>query len=112
MRWPIEQYFEETKSYLGMDHCEARSWNAWHRHVMFVLIAHLFILEVRQRFKKTGEPILTLPQAQKLIIADLSGNEKLIRKTLRDVNYYMKRNMVACLSHRKRNLQVLGEAAI
>jgi len=52
MRWPIKQCFEEGKSYLGMDHCEARSWTAWHRHIMFVLIAHLFILEVRQRFKK------------------------------------------------------------
>jgi len=52
LRWPIEQCFEETKSYLGMDHCEARSWTAWRRHVMFVLIAHLFILEVRQHFKK------------------------------------------------------------
>jgi len=54
LRWPIEQCFEETKSYLGMGHCEARSWNAWHRHIMFVLIAHLFILEVRQHFKKNG----------------------------------------------------------
>jgi SRSO17 transposase len=54
MRWPIEQCFEEGKSYLGLDHCEARSWTAWHRHIMFVLIAHLFILEVRQRFKKNG----------------------------------------------------------
>ena len=96
-----------------MDHCEARSWNAWHRHIMFVLIAHLFILEVRQHFKKkTGEPVLTLPQAQRLIIAGLSGNEKLIRKTLKDVNYHMKRNMVAYLSHRKRNLQMLNEAVV
>ncbi len=54
LRWPIEQCFEEGKSYLGMDHCEARTWTAWHRHIMFVLIAHLFILEVRQRFKKNG----------------------------------------------------------
>ncbi len=52
LRWPIEQCFEETKDYLGMDHCEARSWNALHRHIMFVMIAHLFILEVRQHFKK------------------------------------------------------------
>jgi SRSO17 transposase len=54
LRWPIEQCFEESKSFLGMEHCEARSWNAWHRHIMFVLIAHLFILQVRQHFKKNG----------------------------------------------------------
>jgi len=52
LRWPIEQCFEECKSYLGMDHYEARSWNAWHRHMLFVFIAHLFTLEIRMRFKK------------------------------------------------------------
>lgn len=52
LRWPIEQCFQETKSYLGMGHCEARSWKAFHRHIMFVMIAHLFILEVRRHFKK------------------------------------------------------------
>lgn len=52
LRWPIEQCFEECKSYLGMDHYEARSWAAWHRHMMFVFIAHLFTTEVRLRFKK------------------------------------------------------------
>jgi SRSO17 transposase len=52
LRWPIEQCFEECKSYLGMGHYEARSWNAWHRHMLFVFIAHLFTTEVRMRFKK------------------------------------------------------------
>jgi SRSO17 transposase len=52
MRWPIEQCFEECKSELGMDHCESRSWNSWHRHTFFVLLAHLFIQELRLRFKK------------------------------------------------------------
>lgn len=52
LRWPIEQCFEECKSFLGMDHYESRSWNAWHRHMLFVFIAHLFTLEVRIRFKK------------------------------------------------------------
>ncbi|MEW6662296.1 MAG: hypothetical protein ACOY9Y_15255 [Bacillota bacterium] len=46
LRWPIEQCFQECISYLGMGHCEARSWKAWkawHRYILFVLIAHLFI---------------------------------------------------------------------
>ncbi len=54
LRWPIEQCHEECKGELGMDHCEARTWTAFHRHILFVLIAHLFLLEMRQRFKKNG----------------------------------------------------------
>ena len=37
MRWPIEQCFLECKNELGLDHCEARSWNSWHRHTLLVL---------------------------------------------------------------------------
>ncbi|HBY04347.1 MAG TPA: hypothetical protein DEH07_07375, partial [Desulfotomaculum sp.] len=59
-----------------------------------------------------GEPSLPRPKAQKSMTAGLDGNEKLIRKPLRDVNYHMKRNMVAYLSRRERNLQILGEVAI
>ncbi|MDR2406250.1 MAG: IS701 family transposase [Deltaproteobacteria bacterium] len=47
-RWAIEQCFEECKSTLGLGHYEGRSWKGWHRHVLFVYIAHLFL----QRLKK------------------------------------------------------------
>ena len=56
MRWPIEQCFRECKSNLGMDHYETRSWIAWHRHMLFVLMAQLFLLEVRFMFKKNSDP--------------------------------------------------------
>ncbi|MDO9565750.1 MAG: transposase [Candidatus Desulfaltia sp.] len=47
MRWPIEQCFKEMKDQLGMDHVEARSWKAWHRHMLLVFIAYEFLLDVR-----------------------------------------------------------------
>jgi SRSO17 transposase len=47
MRWPIEQCFNEMKDQLGMDHCEARSWPAWHRHMLLVFIAYEFLLDIR-----------------------------------------------------------------
>jgi SRSO17 transposase len=52
MRWPIEQCFEECKSYLGMGDYEARSWSAWYKHMLFVMVAHLFIIEMRLFYKK------------------------------------------------------------
>ncbi|MCL2026780.1 MAG: IS701 family transposase [Leptospirales bacterium] len=50
LRWPIEQCFEECKNELGMDHYEIRSYPGWHRHMLFVFLAQLFLLEVRFMF--------------------------------------------------------------
>jgi len=52
LRWPIEQCFQEGKEQLGMDHYEHRSWPGWHRHMLFVFLAQLFLLRLRDRFKK------------------------------------------------------------
>ena len=56
LRWPIEQSFKEGKGQVGMDHYEIRSWRAWHRHMLYVCMAMLFLLEVRYRFGKKGAP--------------------------------------------------------
>lgn len=52
MRWPIEQCFQEGKSYLGMGNYEHRSWPAWHRHMIFVFLGLHFLLRMRLRYKK------------------------------------------------------------
>ncbi|MBA7699860.1 hypothetical protein ES703_108564 [subsurface metagenome] len=52
MRWPIEQCFEDGKKHLGMDHYEHRSWPGWHRHMSYVILAMLFLLKLRFKFKK------------------------------------------------------------
>lgn len=54
MRWPIEQCFEEGKSYLGMGDYEHRSWPAWHRHMMYVFLALHFLLRLRLDNKKNA----------------------------------------------------------
>ena len=46
--------FEEGKSHLGMDHYEHRSWPAWHRHMIYVMLAMHFLFRLRQRFKKNS----------------------------------------------------------
>jgi len=53
MRWSIEQCFQECKSYLGMSHYETRTYAAWHRHMLMVMISHLFTLRLRLAYKKT-----------------------------------------------------------
>jgi SRSO17 transposase len=53
MRWSIEQCFQECKSYLGMSHYETRTYDAWNRHMLMVMIAHLFTIRLRLAYKKT-----------------------------------------------------------
>jgi SRSO17 transposase len=60
MRWSIEQCFKECKDYLGMDHYESRSWDAWRRHMLIILISHLFITKLRIAFSSVpGSPGVT-----------------------------------------------------
>ena len=51
-RWSIEQCFQECKSHLGMSHYETRTYQAWHKHMLLVMIAHLFVTIMRNEFKK------------------------------------------------------------
>jgi len=69
--------------------------------MIFVFIAFLFLLELRFLFQKKT-PILTLSQAKMLIVAFLSGDPSAIAMALRNIDYYLKRNYCAYLSHRKK----------
>jgi SRSO17 transposase len=46
MRWTIEECFERAKDDLGLDHCEARSWHGWHRHMTLVMVAAAFLAKL------------------------------------------------------------------
>ncbi len=54
MRWSIEQCFQECKSYLGMSHYETRTYIGWHRHMLLVMIAHLFTTTLCQCLQKNS----------------------------------------------------------
>ncbi len=47
LRWSIERSLGEGKSLLGMGHYENRSWTGWHRHMLHVFLAHLFLQTLR-----------------------------------------------------------------
>lgn len=47
LRWTIETCFATAKDELGLDHCEARSWHGWHRHMTLVMAALAFLAKLR-----------------------------------------------------------------
>jgi SRSO17 transposase len=46
LRWTIEECFLRAKDDLGFDHCEARSWHGWHRHMSLVMAAAAFLAKL------------------------------------------------------------------
>ncbi|EJW09274.1 transposase [Rhodovulum sp. PH10] len=56
LRWAIETCFEVAKDELGLDHCEARSWHGWHRHVTLVMAVAAFLAKLRADLLRSTFP--------------------------------------------------------
>lgn len=66
LRWTIEECFLRAKDDLGLDHCEARSWHGWHRHMSLVMAAAAFLARItaQQRRSAFGKQNETSPAIQ------------------------------------------------
>jgi hypothetical protein len=51
-RCQVEEFLEDSKSYLGMTQYETRSWVRWHHHMTLVGLAHLFVTLAQVRLEK------------------------------------------------------------
>jgi SRSO17 transposase len=64
-RWPIEQYFQQMKEELGLDHFEGRTWTGWHHHVTMVALAHAFLMGTRIESVPPGQHRPTVPKVRR-----------------------------------------------
>jgi SRSO17 transposase len=51
-RWPIEECFGSGKNEVGLDNYQVRTWDAWHRHITFAMLAHTFLAVTAHKTKK------------------------------------------------------------
>jgi SRSO17 transposase len=54
LRWTIEECFQRAKDDLGLDHCEARSWHGWHRHMTLVMAAAAFLTKLGAELRRSA----------------------------------------------------------
>lgn len=63
LRWTIEECFQRAKDDLGLDHCEARSWHGWHRHMSLCMAAGAFLAKLAADLRRStwSKPNKTSP---------------------------------------------------
>lgn len=54
LRWTIEECFQRAKDDLGLDHCEARSWHGWHRHMTLCMTAAAFLAKLAADLRRSA----------------------------------------------------------
>jgi SRSO17 transposase len=99
-RHRVEEFLEDSKTYLGMSQYETRSWLGWHRHMSLVAMAHLFITLARRDLQKKV-PELTLDLVVRLLCSALKLPELNEQMAIRLMNYHIRRNEIAKQSHKK-----------
>lgn len=48
-RWTVETCFAESKSEVGLDQYEVRSYDGWYKHITLVCLAHAFLTVLKNR---------------------------------------------------------------
>jgi SRSO17 transposase len=74
VRWAIEQYYEEAKTELGMDHYEVRKYAGWQHHMLICMLAHFFLWHVKIRLGEKS-PGLDPPPDADVIGGGLTATE-------------------------------------
>jgi SRSO17 transposase len=49
-RWPIETELQVSKSFVGLDEYEVRTWAGWQHHMTMSLLANAFLLTLQQEW--------------------------------------------------------------
>jgi len=103
-RYWIERALEDAKSELGMADYQVRGWTAWHHHMALVLLAQLFCLEIRLKYK-TDHPLLSCHDVREVLAFLLPQRQTTVEEVLRQllfrhqqradsIKYYLKKQLL------------------
>ena len=117
-RWPVERCFEDSKSELGFDHWEGRSYLDLKRHQIVSAISYWLLAEVRRELRGK-KPDLTVCQVRTAAAASVAGSalgeeaaNRLAERAARSIERAQRKNARARESHWRRALTELRAAGI
>ncbi len=101
-RYWVERCFDDAKNELGLSGYQVRKWLAWHHHQSLVMMACLYMLNVRIA-QKTEYELISVRDARIMIIADLFSDQATVanlheqmiirhKNRKRDIDQYYKNN--------------------
>lgn len=74
-RYWVERCFDDCKNELGMSGYQVRGWMAWQHHMALVLVASLYILNIKIQ-TQNDIPLMSVRDARLLVIAVLFATQK------------------------------------
>jgi|688.fasta_scaffold329113_1 SRSO17 transposase len=78
-RYWVERCFDDAKNELGLSGYQVRKWVGWHHHQSLVMMASLFLLNLRIEQKPEHE-LMSLRDARIMVIANMFTNQETVDK--------------------------------
>ena len=65
-RYWVERALQDAKGLAGLDEYQVIGWRGWHHHMTMVLLAMLFLLQLKQSLRPKA-PLITLQDAAEIL---------------------------------------------
>lgn len=102
MRFWIERCFQDGKTSTGMGDYQARGWIAWHHHMALVMLAMLFMLRERIRYKVSVE-LLSCQDIIELLNVYIPRKDTTVEAVIKNINERHRKRRAAIESAKRRN---------
>ena len=82
-RYLVEKVFKESKNECGMGDYQARGWRSWHHHIAMVMMAMLFMAEIRhdnERFYPLMSCADVFEILRNILPKRITGEEEILRQ--------------------------------
>jgi SRSO17 transposase len=109
-RFWVERAIQDGKSECGLDHYQVRRWQGWYHHVALVMMALLFMLEMR-RYHKEDYPLLSCSDIEVLLAHFLPRRDTTVEEVVRQMEDRHKKRQSSINSAMRKQAKERGNSS-